>query len=91
MHVTSGTDATLEFQQHLKNIKGNKLYWCAVVVEWSGAALPRWVDDSTVITLLEERLENTLAAETEKTYLLILPSGDLLLLGYTLTDRKSVV
>lgn len=86
MHFHIGPDASIEFQQRLRFLKNSRLYWCAVTVAWRGAELPRWAQDTTLMALMRDRLLKALATEEDKVWLLLLPSGDVIVLGETLSN-----
>lgn len=81
-----GPEATTEFQQRMRFLKDSRLYWCAVMVEWTFTQPAPWVADNNLAVLISQQLNKTLAQEQEKAFLLCLPSGDMLMMGEGLSN-----
>lgn len=86
MLLYQGPDAIHEFQAKMRFLKNSRLYWCALVITWKDKQVAPWVNDVTLAAKLARDLKKSLATEDEKAILLLLPSGDIVVLGEAVTN-----
>lgn len=86
MIFSHGQDAIQEFQLKMRFLKNSRLYWCALIVAWKQDKVAPWVADPRMAALIAQNLGKSLALEEEKASLLVLPSGDLVVLGEAVSN-----
>ncbi|RYD50754.1 MAG: response regulator [Sphingobacteriales bacterium] len=81
-----GQDAIQEFQTRMRFLKNSRLYWCALIIEWTNVETAPWVSDGMLAAHIMHELQKSLATEEHKARLLVLPSGDIVVLGEAITN-----